>query len=80
VNEVAVIVVGSIARENVAVAVAVAAIPVAPSAGVVLVTVGGAGGLAQVVNDHETAFDNGMPSAAVIAVVRRAVYAVDKAS
>jgi hypothetical protein len=80
VKDVAVIVDGSIAREKVAVTTAVAAIPVAPSAGAVPVTVGGAGGLAHVVNDHDTAFESGTPSDAVIAVVSRAVYVVDRAS
>lgn len=80
VKEEDVIVVGSIARENVALAVAVAAMPVAPSAGVRAVTVGGAGALAQVVNDQETALESGTPSEAVTAVDRRAVYVVERAS
>lgn len=78
-KEEAVIVVGSMAREKVAVTVAVAAMPVAPSTGDVAVTAGGAGALAQVVNDQDTALESGTPSEAVTAVERRAVYVVESA-
>lgn len=74
------IVVGSIARENVAATVVVAATPVAPAAGLVLVMVGGAGGLAQVVNDQVTGLESGTPSEAVTAVESCAVYVVDRAT
>jgi hypothetical protein len=73
-----VIVVGSIARENVALTTVEAATPVALLTGAVAVTVGGDG--AAVVKLQLTGFASGVPSEAVIAVDRFAVYVVENAS
>jgi uroporphyrinogen-III decarboxylase len=72
-----VIVVASIARENVAWTVALAATPVAFAAGVVEVTVGAT---FAVVKLHETADASGTPSAALTVVASLAVYVVFAAS
>ena len=64
-----VIVVASIARENVAVTVVVIPTPVAPAAGVVEVTVGAA----TVVKLHVNALESGVPSEAFAPVVIVAV-------
>jgi hypothetical protein len=74
-----VIVVASIARENVAVTVEVATTPVAPAAGVVDVTVGGFD-VAAVVKLQLNAAASGVPSDALTAVLRFAVYVVERAS
>lgn len=79
VNELVVSVLASTAREKVALTVVERATEVAPAAGNVEVTDSGAGGLAQVVNDHVTGLESGTPSAAVTAVESRAVYVVERA-
>jgi hypothetical protein len=70
-----VIVVGSIARENVALTTVLVATPVAPETGDVDVTVGAGGG--PVVKLQLTADASACPSAALIAVDRFAVYVVE---
>ena len=75
-----VIVVGSIARENVALTTALVATPVAPLAGEVEVTVGGVDPAATVVKLQLTGFASGVPSDALIVVARFAVYVVEFAS
>jgi hypothetical protein len=76
---VVVIVVASMAVENVAVTVVPTATPVAPLAGDVDVTVG-VGATAPVENDQLYAVWSANPSAALIAVVRFMVYVVLEAS
>jgi hypothetical protein len=72
-----VIVVASIARENVALGWTATPTPVAPLAGEVEVTVGGG---AMVVNAHESGAASGTPSADFTVVSTAAVYVVEFAS
>jgi hypothetical protein len=71
VNDPAVSVVASIAREKVACTFVFVATPVAPEDGTVPITVGGA---FAVVNDHDTGLARATPSADLTVVARFAVY------
>jgi len=71
---------GSIARENAAVIAVVDATSIAPVAGTVVSTVGAAGAVAAVVNDHAYGAASGTPSVVWIVVASRAVYVSVRAS
>ena len=73
-------VVGSIARENVAVADALAATAPTPAAGVIEVTVGGAGIVAATSNDQTNGASSDTASVVFTDVPMRAVYAPPRTS